>query len=226
VYEYTWDYEYSVATDPGPDEPDDPLEFVEQSTSGKTIWVDSWRVPRSNAAGQSALWDILDPPMLDDEGQWKQPKATGIGTDDIGGMAISSGGEPTSYGVFQRVISVTHFVAPIPDFATLNSITNKRNNAPFAGYATGKVVYVGDNSTRVAEELWQVIHEFVVDEWFHARQAAWRDPRDGIPVLAVSGKYNKYAYPVYWIQPYPDVANFDDLNIPSGSSGGDLGDRP
>ncbi len=213
VYEVTWDYEFQNPFDPGTDDPDDPTEFRQESTEIESIWVDAWRADGSTVGSGFAL---TPPQLVPNTGEFVFDAPTGIVTDDIAGNPIDSRGEPTSAAV--RVVrkSITINVAGEPPEQLYYLLVGRRNDSDYAGFVTGSLLYVGPDIQQIGPELYQVRHQFVADEFFHARQQVWRLDNNTPSIGKAYGSviYQFSGYPVYWVHPYPLTANFGLLAIP------------
>jgi hypothetical protein len=95
----------------------------------------------------------------------------------------------------------------------LQNFVGARNKSMFLGARDGKLLYVGASSRRVRDQLYEITHTFEFDNAKHQEQA----PQPGVGLfgkkISTSGDYKDRAFPVYWIQPYPKLLDFNQLGI-------------
>ena len=191
-------------SDPDPTEPD-PGEpgYIEYNTSIHAEWVVGWR---SNTSQVSPYYAEMIVPGAG-VGSWLQGQ---VPRTDIRGTPIDSQGEPASYEVRMMSLDVTEIHTSPPPWAVYRGLINKRNFPGFLGAELGTVLYKGVDVDRVAHNRWQAVHHFWHDEMYHLRQYPKRG-EDGKAVIDTSSAGN--AVYVYFMQPYPQMADFNILGF-------------
>tara|TARA_Y100001938_G_scaffold146649_1_gene225966 strand:+ start:209 stop:1024 length:816 start_codon:yes stop_codon:yes gene_type:complete len=190
VYEIDWQYEMMSVEFLAPPEIEPPstlpneVDYVEFSMEIRTEFQLAWRSnPNSPSLGEP------DP------------------DDDIGGTPIDAGGNPTSIMRRRQELVVTETVNSV-DFATISNFTFKRNNATFLGTGKGSTLYRGASVRRTGVQVFIIAHSFVHDQFFHMEQQPLID-QNGV---AVDKNNDGHADEVYFVQPFPDLADFNALS--------------
>ena len=173
--------------------------YAAQSTNVRGVFVDTWRnnpiAPDVELAGVSGL--------------------------DIGGTKIDQGGKPVSIALFQQTVDIRSPFSSRPPFDIIRQLTNTRNDSPWQGFPRGVLVYLGAAASVTNGNVWTTTHKFAADEIFHCRQIAFKEP-DGkpkqvkgeLPDNAPEGTTKPtHAEPVYWVQKFPHLRNFDALGL-------------
>ena len=135
-----------------------------------------------------------------------------------GGQNVNNGNEPVSELIRRAVIEVTVIQRPPLFLRTWVFITGKRNEnlVNFSGalFPTGMLLYDGPNIDQLDVEKFQVTHRFVADERNHLRQMAERDVDGQIKRdEEVATQEDWKASTVFWVQPFPETADFSRLRI-------------
>lgn len=147
------------------------------------------------------------------------PYTGGDTGEDIGGTPMDTFGEverttlivkPQLQVTLQRNVDIgrnDNYLSRMQNFV------GSRNNARFLGADKGKLLFLGATSRRVRDELYEISLSFEFDPAKHQEQA----PQPGVGLfgkkITTSGDYKDRAFPVYWIQPYPKLMNFNSLGI-------------
>lgn len=206
VFRCTFVYKYPDTIDPnGPTGPDNPTEFqtaVNLNYRGK--FEKLWRVDPNPEA---------------------EPYTGGSSGEDISGTAADIFGEVqrTTLVVKAQVQVTMRLRVIITD--TVNYITRlqqfvgTRNSETFLGAQPGTLLYVGSNSRRISGNLYEFTHTIEYDKFKHQEQA----PTPGVGPFGVelgsddpnedSYVYRRRAFPVKWVQPYPQLNPFSALAI-------------
>lgn len=167
--------------------------YTALSTGVRGLFVDTWRnfpiAPPVNLQG------VSEP----------DPSIGGIG-----GTKIDQAGKPISIAIFQQTLDIRSPFADEPPFDIIRQLTNTRNATDWQEFPVGSLLYLGAQASVTNGNIWTTTHKFAADEIFHCRQLAMRDA-DGKPTLDV----NKQAEDVRWVQKFPNLTNFDALNIGS-----------
>ena len=148
-----------------------------------------------------------------------EPFTGGSTGEDIGGTPMDTLGEverttlivkPQLQVTLQRNVDIgrnDNYLSRMQNFV------GSRNNARFLGADKGKLLFLGATSRRVRDELYEISLSFEFDPAKHQEQA----PQPGVGLfgkkITTSGEYKDRAFPVYWIQPYPKLMNFNSLGI-------------
>ena len=197
LWEVSFTYEQQANSFGGLAPPPGPLpnqvDYTEVTSDIRAEFYDAWRtgnvvIPDK---GQPGYQDGTSGPSdLDDVDA------------DIRGTRIDAAGNPVS--IIRRIqeMSVTETVTE-PAYITYRSYRFYRNSVPFLGAEAGKVLYRGASVTRTGVNVYQVRHSFVEDEFFHLQQQPLLNDT-GIPFRRQD---DGRARLVYWVQPFPDLAN-------------------
>jgi hypothetical protein len=133
---------------------------------------------------------------------------------DIGGASVDSGGNPTSF--LSLVISLglveTVSEADVSSrLITSASVVGKRNSEIFEGFAAGTLIYKGFKSSRIGVGLFSLDHVFEFRNDYHMVQQPRRSTQGDV-YLQSSPQYGVVAGHVYFVQPFPETANFNLLS--------------
>jgi len=171
-----------------PDEPDG-IALVSESSEVTGQFVDVWRTKPTRPISLNNPSD-----------------------DDIGGVKIDQAGTPTSILLKQQTYqtSFTHY-GSIP-VGTLYSATGKRNRTAWNGFEAGFLVYLGVSYQTKTASSYTRTDKFLYDDFAHLRQIVYSFDGDLNPKLDTDG----HADVIRFVQPFPEVTNFDNLNIPIG----------
>ena len=139
-----------------------------------------------------------------------------VSADDVGGNPVDSGGTPTSIVWSDRRFETTTYYSVFPNINTWAGIVGQRNLAPYEGADAGTVLYLGFSfSYNASNQIWQVRHQFSVDEeFYHTQQVAKTDSNGKVITEAknINGKILYCAMHVYSIQPFGKIS-FDSLPL-------------
>jgi hypothetical protein len=220
VWEVRWQYlPASIIFDPGPG-PDPPSGLT---TSGRfTVqFVDTWRVP--TVSGGAGGFNQL---ILLEAGSNPIHISSGTTSSDIKGYPIDGNGTPVSRPVMIGELRVEAFSTdPEELWSTIRSLVGKRNDDVYYGAEIGKLLYRGADFDLQRDGItWKFIHQFAFDFQYHLRQTPFQ--REGKVQLAdttTGGDQALYvatdgsggrAFPVFWVQPFPEKGNFSQLGLP------------
>lgn len=210
---YTYDVEWTYTKFQGGVTPDIPDEepgpedvgFVDFQVTTEAEFLDVYRT-------DTATYSITRPRP------GSEPWTTSS-QEDIGGEPVDSIGEPVSSIPYPRQTLVVEQIVErrAPNFTLYRELVGKRNSKRIFGADVGTLLYTGSDSERLEKNKYRVVHTFAWDEWFHCRQAPLLD-YDGKPALnqASVGSIStngQVAATIYWVQPFPDLADFDRLKI-------------
>jgi hypothetical protein len=169
--------------------------------SYETTFIEAWRVPRPGL-----------PLVFPANGQ---PSSN---HDDIGGSPEDSAGEPVSAKITSVIFDSLQVINGTPNWSLIETMAATRNSAPFLGIGTGKVLYVPNRSYPQSGNKYFVQHRFIAHPWFHMIQKPIMDI-DRKVALGV-GSFTLpsgedvlvgHADAVYWVQPFPDLSDFNAL---------------
>lgn len=210
-YDVIWFYEVLPPISIEPPEGPGPGEvgYTELSWAAQGLFIDSWR--SYGSVSLPGPTEIDAPPLVED-----------ADSNDIGGLPIDSGGEPTSYPITVITAQIKQVVSNIQALKRSATLVNHRNSAEFLGATAGKLLYKGSTASRLSESSLEVIHEFVWDEFYHLRQYVKKE-HDGKPSIGDSSATSSLpnqsvslfgrAYPVGWVQPFFATEDFNILNL-------------
>lgn len=132
---------------------------------------------------------------------------------DIGGKSIDAGGNPLSVAVkraklvLEETVSASSMETRAERFF---DAVGARNDRPFYGSATGKLLYIGAQSSRTSVSLYSIRHEFLYDRYYHMQQVPRMNPQGRVELEVTAN--GSYAGWVRWIQPFEALANFNNLS--------------
>lgn len=151
---------------------------------------------------------------------------------DISGTAVDQAGEPVDKFVNVLTFTVRNVISGRPsNWSTIAYHTNTRNNAAFsiAGFsaATGTLLFIGAQVSRVGPNAYEVAYSFAYDDMYHLRQVPKVDSTGKTVLGIISGAsltttaatldanpdHPRYAGIVFWKQPFPSRTDFTALNI-------------
>jgi hypothetical protein len=193
---------YELITTRGPtDDPDDDQQpgFVAFNVDLSGRFIDVWR---NQSSGQDD-WLPSEAALLNG-----QMVPEGI-TVDIEGEKLDSEGHAVSGSVRQQDLSVIQVIDRLPLFSLYRTMVHTRNNAVVWGADKGFLLYLGASSSRIATNVYRVEHRFAWDSWAHLRQFPVMDKNSGHAKTDANGN----ATTVYWVQPFPEVSDFQQLGI-------------
>lgn len=190
VYEITWTYEMfsteflaAPEVDP-PERLPNEIDYVELSSEIRTEFQLAWRLdPTTPSLGEP------DPDQ------------------DIGGDPVDAGGNPTSIQRRRMELVLTETVASV-DFGLIGRYTFNRNSKTFLGAVPGRVLYRGASVRRTGVNVFTIAHSFVDDQFYHLEQQPLVD-QNGVPM---DNDSDGHADEVYYIQPFPQTADFNGLS--------------
>lgn len=175
--------------------------YVDISGDARGEFVDTWRV----------LTDSQIASLTASGGNYAYGTPAGSFQHDIGGTSIDVAGEPVSRLVRMSEVQLSVVANEPIKFADLESFVGRRNSATFWGASKGKLLFLGASQRRIEEYKWSIGFRFLHDQQFHMRQAPQVNP-DGEPVLGSYVNGGVHAQYVYFVQPYPEFANFYTLS--------------
>lgn len=164
------------------------VSYVELSSEIRTEFILAWRL---NATP-------VDPPVPDA---------------NIGGVAIDAGGNPTSIMRRRQELVLTETVNEV-DYGRIAGFAFHRNSTRFLGADPGRVLYRGASVRRTGLQVYTIAHSFVDDQYFHLEQQPLID-QNGI---AVDEDRDGHADEVYWIQPFPDLKDLNQISAHIGNA--------
>lgn len=194
TYVVTWTYTQAPISPLQAKEPND-VGYVEFSADVRGEFVDAWR-----AISPTTMATLVG-------GTYANGTPATSFDDDIGGTAIDVAGEPKSVLVRQAEVEFGVTQEDVPSLGWQAAFVGRRNNVEFNGAAVGKVLFLGASVNRIAARKYRIGYRFLVDEWYHMRQAPFVNP-DGSVALGAYVNNGIHAGGVYFVQPYPDFANF------------------
>jgi hypothetical protein len=125
---------------------------------------------------------------------------------EVEGDPIDKGGVPISIQRNIQEVTLTETVN-VPDLDQYRDFRFLRNERPFLGMPTGKVLYRGASVRRTGVDVFQVAHSFVEDGDYHLQQSPAVD-QEGVPFPMKDGHAEK----VYWVQPFVSLGDFQQIS--------------
>ena len=155
-----------------------------------------------------------------------EPFTGGSTGEDIGGTPMDTFGEVERTtlivkGQVQITMQLRVRITDSVNYITrLQQFVGTRNSGIFLGAEPGTLLYVGSTSRRISGLLYEFTHTLEYDKFKHQEQA----PAPGVGPFGKSlgndqdqddpsYAYRNRAYPVYWVQPYPQLQPFGALAI-------------
>ena len=135
------------------------------------------------------------------------------GTADISGQKIDCGGNPISVFVPQMRIVISETVSSgslTRRYSNISGAVGTRNSGSWKGESIGTVLYEGASARRVGLRSYTLEHRFLVDDWLHAVQQPKLNSQRNVDTASVNGFL--HAVTVRWIQPFPNVSDFNLLS--------------
>lgn len=132
-----------------------------------------------------------------------------------GGRKIDVSGEPMSALHMFTTLTITETVAAetlVNRSSIIRTTRGKRNSGAFYGAPAGQVLYLGANASRIALDKYSIVHRFSHDSEFHMIQTPPRGPSGQVLDVRTDPDEVDRAHTVYWVQPFPDKADFDFLS--------------
>jgi len=198
TWEVTWNYSEMAVTPVQNLLPND-VGYVDISGESRAEFVDTWRV-------------LTDSQIAALVAGAAYPNGTPASSfnDDIGGTPIDVAGEPVSRLVRMSEVQLSVVTSAPFGFGSLEFYVGRRNSVEFFGGAVGTVLFLGASQRRIDFNKWSIGLRFLRDQQYHMRQAPKVNP-DGSPMLASYVNGGIHADDVYFVQPYPELANFFSL---------------
>lgn len=184
TWKVTWQYGRNTlsANDPS---------YVERTVNTQAVFRDVYRVNVPSAFG-----------------------GNGSNGQNIGGTSVDSGGNAVSLASLNITIGLVETVLE-PTVAsrlqTISTMVGKRNSSQFEGFAAGVLLYKGANSSRVGTGLFSISHEFEFRNDYHMIQKP-RTTSQGDVLLEFNPTVGFVAAHVFFVQPFPETANFNLLS--------------
>ena len=145
---------------------------------------------------------------------------------DIGGEAIDRKGQKTSIVDVQPVVTVTvrrevQINSPGNYIEGVLEAVGTRNKGRFLGAEAGKLLLTGLTTRRVSTQdstkTYDITFTFVYDNEFHcvqvAKDSSLRSSGVQFGKDVSQPSYNEKAFPVFYVQPFKTLANFNALGI-------------
>lgn len=187
------------------------------------VWTLTWNYLRTTFSSSTTpttpgYWEYNYRSIVEVADAWRDNPglnfpATGtpIAGMDIGGVSIDSAGEPGSAFRIQQIVDITEVIQGAVTPATAIAFLKKRNNNTFLGAQAGRLVYAGQTSSgRIGPGLFQITSSLIWDEWYHMRQKPSRTSDREVALKIQDGDW--VADRVLWTQPFPSLANFDNIS--------------
>lgn len=131
---------------------------------------------------------------------------------DIGGKPIDAAGVPTSVFIPQHRLVIEETVKAsemVIRTTRVRIAVATRNSTTFQGAAVGTLLYEGASARRVSLTAFMLTHKFLYDAWYHmGQQPRLNSQRE--PVVSMGTQ--PYAEFVRFVQPFPNLTNFNALS--------------
>jgi hypothetical protein len=123
------------------------------------------------------------------------PASLNASTTDIGGTSLKSSDEGSTIDVAQcnvrlRAVQDATVTTTSAAASTLSSYVGKINSATFCGFAAYSLVCTGLSINKLEGEFYEVIFEFLFDQWYHHEQTA-TIAADGRPIRTSAGELSE-----------------------------------
>ena len=129
---------------------------------------------------------------------------------DIGGTAIDVSGEAISVSFSSTTMQIQHVIEGNFPLSFLTSMAGKRNRSAWGLFPAGTVLYEGTDGATIGIGRRRLTHTFHYDDMYHLRQVSVPDFASGTAINSGSAsEYALKAYPVFFRQPFPDLADFE-----------------
>jgi hypothetical protein len=201
------------------------FENLRTDESSPYIWRITWNYAKTTGGsslvpGTPGYWEYQYRAFSETIDAWRSNPGLTFPTNgsnptqaDIGGISIDSCGVPASVLRSQQIVEITEHLAGQYTPATSFAFIKRRNNATFLGAAAGKLVYAGITaSARLDVNLFSITHAMVWDEWFHLFQRPSRNVDGEVNRREYGAAKSWEARTVTWYQPFPDLANFNNIS--------------
>ena len=181
--------------------------YISMRTSIEGQFEDAWRQWNTREdveaqAGGSKLDEAARPRY-----------AVGTVDSDVGGIRIDVAGNPTSILRNTQRMQLELMSNTRPDPNRYRLYLGTRNSTPFVGCASGTAVFTGAEGAITSPGKWLLTFNFVVDFFFHLKQVPKRLPNGSVLLdAAESPAGTGQAKVVSWVQPFPIVTEFRDIN--------------
>lgn len=184
--------------------------YISMRTTIESQFEDAWR--QWNTA--EALEAQAGGPKLDEAARPRY--AVGTVDSDIGGIRIDVAGNPTSVVRHSQRIQLELMSNTRPDPNRYRQYLGTRNSKTFLGCPVGTAVFTGAEGAITSPGKWALTFNFDVDYFYHLKQVPKRHPNGSIVLDVGSGETGAegtgQAKVVSWVQPFPIVTEFRDIN--------------
>lgn len=123
------------------------------------------------------------------------PASLNASTTDIGGTSLKSSDEGSTIDVAQcnvrlRAVQDASISPTSAAASTLSSYVGTMNNATFCGFVAYSLVCTGLSINKLEGEFYEVVFEFLFDQWYHHEQTA-TIAADGRPLRTAAGELSE-----------------------------------
>lgn len=131
---------------------------------------------------------------------------------DIGGIVKRTNSDVVQVGLRMRLIIDAESLSIDAVTGIVQAYAGKKNSGAFLGYGAGNLICGGGSVNHLENEFWEVVMEYLYDEYFHHSQEA-EIGADGRPLMNGSNYSN-----VQWVRQARGAVNFNDI-WPAGDLG-------
>jgi len=182
--------------------------YVTMRASFEAQFEDAWRNWDSVEELEAAAADVLD--------SSRNPLyPPGTLRSDIKGRRIDVAGYPTSIQNYRQRVTLDLTSQYRPNPTVLRGYLGTRNKTAFLGMEEGSAVFTGAEGSIVSPGKWQITFTFEVDYYYHLKQVPARHPNGDVKLdvsTAEVGEDGGQAKIVSWVQPYPRLTEFRNIN--------------
>ena len=123
------------------------------------------------------------------------PASLNASTTDIGGTSLKSSDEGSTIDVAQcnvrlRAVQDATVTTTSAAASTLSNYVGKINSATFCGFAAYSLICTGLSINKLEGEFYEVVFEFLFDQWYHHEQTA-TIAADGRPLRTAAGELSE-----------------------------------
>lgn len=131
---------------------------------------------------------------------------------DIGGIVKRTNADAVQVGIRMRLIIDAESLSIDAVTGIVQAYAGKKNSHAFMGYGVGNLICGGGSVNHLENEFWEVVMEYLYDEYFHHSQEA-EIGADGRPLMNGTNYAN-----VQWVRQARGAVNFNDI-FPTGDLG-------
>lgn len=181
--------------------------YISMRTGIESQFEDAWRQWNTTEALEAQAGGS----KLDEAARPRYAVATP--DSDIGGVRIDVAGNPTSIIRHTQRMQLELSSNTRPDPNRYRQYLGTRNTTAFLGCPSGTAVFTGAEGAISSPGKWTISFSFVVDFFYHLKQVPKRLPNGSVLLdTSESSAGAGQAKVVSWVQPFPILTEFRDIN--------------